>query len=184
MSCIAAVLAHNNHQYIYNLLAEFGTDNIVIIDNGSTEPLQFPVPIIRFHEKVNFPFAWNRAMYFLRGFEYVWMLNDHVSGASRNKMLQLNTVIDFLEAHVLTPSFKSDYKDLRPRADSIGVRRIQWLEWFAPMVSTKWFAEFSGFDQDFTTSNGASLELCYRARALGKAFIFVSDVVEITKLED
>lgn len=182
MSCIAAVMCHNNPLQIHRILAEFGTDNIVVIDNGSPTPLQFPVPILRFQEHVNIPFAWNRAMPFLSYFDYVWMLQDDVQEVDRAKMLQLHAVINFLEAHVLTPSFNSDYKDLQPRADGVGVRRVQWLEWFCPMVSTKWWREMMGFDPFYTTPNGASLELCYRARQKGHAAIFVSDIVHTRKL--
>jgi hypothetical protein len=178
MSVVAAVLGYKNPQLIHQILAQFGEQNIILIDNGSPEPLQFPVPTLRFHTNDLFTGGWQKAMRWLTGFDYVWMLNSDVLDISLEKMAQLYHWAEYHKMHIVSPTFNSPHRHMQPLHSKINARRVSWIDWTAPLVSTKWFWEMGGFDTNFK-GYGADLDICYRARQLGNAEFFAIDSINI-----
>lgn len=182
MSVIAAVLGYKNPELIHQTLAYFGEKDIVLIDNGSPTPLQFPIPTFRFHENKLFTGGWLQAMPFLMGYDYVLMMNSDCIDMTADKMFALYTI---MVTHpdkpvVLSPTFNSPHAHMQPMEEyNAYARRVRWIDWTCPLVSTQWWREIGGFDPQFK-GYGADLDICYRGRNEGRSGFFVTDKVSFT----
>lgn len=170
MRIITAVLVHNTPDLAQHLITEL-EGKVVVVDNGSNMT-PFHKFWLSFPENKYFSGGWNQAMEELCPLcDFVWMLNSDIIGTDKGMSDRLGDTIKNIADPMLgaiTPAFNSPHPIFHkmPVAQNIDARRVRWIDWCCPVVSTKAWQDVGPFDEDFK-GYGADLDWCKRARDKG-----------------
>lgn len=159
--------------------------DLFVIDNGSVTPITAETAtVLRKEENGFFSGGWNWAMekFIALGYDYVWMMNDDIQGASCKNIESMLHVFDVRpEAMAVTPAFNSPHHPFHPSSGLNGDgREVRWIDWCCPMVKCIAWEYAKEFDEKLK-GYGADLILCKTAREMGFKF-YVDDLFIIHHL--
>lgn len=156
-----AAMTYNQPLFIEMLNADLHPF-LRVIDNGSTVPIPFTK--IRVPENRYFSGGWNYAMPLLDA-DWVAMLNDDITGISRQMIMDLVDTAERSGYAAISPAFNSPHAHMQPQGT--GLRRVASIDWVATIIRKSAWDDVGGFNEAMFKGWGAELDLAYRLKKEG-----------------
>lgn len=180
MKIAQLILTHNNHDLTKNLLKTF--PEAIVVDNGSTIPVDYMDNVIRFDTNLGFTKGWNESIKRVYGdYDAFWLCNNDID----TEHICVTRLEEVLESHprlgVVSPFCNSPHAHMGRKTPD-WLRYVPYVELVAPLIRKDVFNRVGLFDETYSKGWGLDYDFGWKVRRSGYA-VGVYDLVGINHLE-